>query len=273
MNLLRISLSPFQIKAIHKAIDILFDRARVRVLGPQSVDKRIYGAGHDEKLSIPGIFRAASYEEYNKPDIAILHTLMENVGNYIESYRSATKAEVVKKVDTFLAEAATRGIKTDLATVLGGQLADVWKKTTNDMHRLIDTEAQNARAVGALDGIIKVNASQGIEDPVVCWVVVRDGKCCYECMRLHMMPDGITPRLWYLSEVKSGYAKRGDEVPSLSEQHPHGRCSIVTMMPSYGFDAKGFITFKKLGYNAIEEQRKTEKSEISHDLHDGSHHE
>jgi hypothetical protein len=79
-------------------------------------------------------------------------------------------------------------------TVLGGQLADVWGKTTNDVKRMIDTEATGARNMGTLEGIIGVNASEGIEDPMVYFVVVRDQHLCDECKRLHLLPDETTPR-------------------------------------------------------------------------------
>ena len=35
------------------------------------------------------------------------------------------------------------------------------------------------------------------------------------------MGDGHTPRLWYMSEVNHGYAKKGDAAPSIGGQHPN----------------------------------------------------
>ena len=248
------------IKAIHSAIDNLFDRAKVRVLGPQSVDKRlgISATIFNPTFSIPGIFTAASREEYIKsPDEAILKVLLGNVSNYIESYRAATKAKVTHAVDAFLQEAALSGVKTDLETVLGGQLTEVWGQVTRDMKRLIDTECNNSKNTGVLDGIIRVNAAHDIEDPAVYFATVRDSKRCEECTRIHMLEDGITPRLWYLSEVGHSYHKKGEDSPALGGLHPNCRCTIVTVMPGYGFDAAGMITFKGIGFAAIGEQRGT----------------
>jgi len=224
------------------------------MLGPQSVDKRI-AVAFDKTFSIPGLFLAASRDEDAKPDEGILKTLLGNVGNYIDSYREATKVKVTRAVDSWLQEAAMTGVKTDMETVLGGELATVWGKVTSDMQRLVDTEASNARNTGALDGIIRVNAAHEIEDPVVVFIVVRDSKLCEECRRLHLMDDGVTPRAYYISELGHSYHKKGEDTPKLGGLHPHCRCSLVTIMPGFGFSDAGSIVFKGIGYDVIKEQR------------------
>jgi len=123
------------------------------------------------------------------------------------------------------------------------------------MRRLIDTEAQNVRNTGVLDGIIKVNAAHDIEDPVIYFVVVRDNYLCPECKRLHLLEDEKTPRLWYLSELGHGYHKKGQSNPKLGGLHPNCRCSLVPLMPGFGFSKDGFTTFRGTKYDAIKEQR------------------
>jgi hypothetical protein len=121
--------------------------------------------------------------------------------------------------------------------VLGGKLADVWGKTTYDVKRMIDTEANGARNMGALEGIIGVNASQGIEDPVVYFVTVQGRHLCEECKRLHLLDDEVTkPRAWYLSEIGPGLPQEGRGQPKANGLHPHCRCTMVTLMPGYGFE-------------------------------------
>ena len=209
------------VKAIEASIDALYDAAKARVLGPWSVDKKLTAMDYSQPLSLPGLFTAASSEEYTKPDEQVLSSLMRGVEGYIDSYRAATKVKVVKAVAAFLQQAQISGVDTDLATVLDGELATVWGSTTREMHRMIDTEAQNVRNTGALDGILKVNTSHGIEDPVVFFIIVRDSHVCPECVRLHMLEDKTTPRLWYLSEVGAGYHKKGEDNPKLGGLHPH----------------------------------------------------
>jgi hypothetical protein len=41
-----------------------------------------------------------------------------------------------------------------------------------------------------------------------------------------------------------GYHKKGEPNPKVGGLHPHCRCTMVTLMPGYGFDAGGMIKFK-----------------------------
>lgn len=254
-------LSLAAIKLIERQIDMLFDKAKGRYLGPAAIDKRIYLGDFSSPKSLPGIFMAAAREEGAVPDKDIIAHLTRNAANYLDAYRASTKAQVVKEVQAFLQEAATKGVETDVQTVLGGKLADTWGKVTGDVKRLIDTEASNARNMGALEGIIGVNTSQGIEDPVVYFVVVRDEHLCDECKRLHLLEDEVTPKLWYLSELKHGYHKRKEPFPALGGEHPHCRCTLVTLMPGYGFGDDGMVKYISPDHDEMEEQRGLSKSE------------
>ncbi len=250
-----VSLTPGVIKAIYKACDRLFDRAKARFLSKPPIDKRIVINVKPPRESLTSLFTSASTEERAKADQTVQSKLIEIADGYIEAQRSVTKARVVKAVDDWLQQAHTLGVKTDVETILGGELAEVWGQATAGMHKIIATESNNARNTGVLDGIVKVNAGSGIDDPLVYFVVVRDDDLCDECKRLHLQADGITPKIWKLSEVKRGYHKKTDDVPSLGGEHPHCRCSIVTLMPGYGFDKFGSITYVDPDHDEMKNQR------------------
>jgi hypothetical protein len=257
-------LSLAAMKLIEAAVDQLFDKAKMRYLGPEALErmgaKRIY-ASFKPQFSLPGIIHSAAREERAIPDQKVIQSLAANAGHYLDSYRSSAKAQVIKEVQSFLQQAEMAGVKTDLETVLGGKLADVWGKTTYDVKRMIDTELSNGRNMGALEGIIGVNTSQGIEDPVVYFVVVHDDSLCKECKRLHLLEDGVTPRCWFLSELGQGYHKKGDEHPAVGGLHPHCRCTMVTLMPGYGFGADGTVKFLETDHDELERQRGLKKAE------------
>jgi hypothetical protein len=253
-------LSLAAIKLIEKKVDELFDRAKIRYLGTAAMDKRIH-VGFRSEFSLPGLFMAASREERVIPDTDIIAHLVRNAGNYLDAYRSQAKAQVVKQVQSFLHEATLSGVQTDLEKVLGGALADTWKKTSSDVRRMISTECNNARNMGALDGIVGVNTAEGIEDPVVYWVIVRDEHVCDECVSLHMLEDEVTPRCYYLSEVGHGYHKRGQPDPKVGGLHPNCRCTMVTLMPGYGFGSDGMVKFIKLDHDETARQRGLSKAE------------
>lgn len=251
------------VKRIEASVDKLFDRAKVRVLGPWSLDKRIVISGAEDTKTLPSLYiTAASQHGSLEPDKGVLRALLSIPEGYIEAQRAATKAKVVQAVSSFLTEAHAKGIDTDVTTVLGGQLSEIWGKVTGDMHRIIDTEAQNVRNGGALDAIMRVNADAQIEDPVVFFVVVRDEHLCDECKRLHLLEDGVTPRCWYLSELGQGYHKRGQNFPALGGLHPHCRCTLVTLMPGYGFTETGMVHYVGPDHKEIEKQRELGKSEL-----------
>jgi hypothetical protein len=116
-------------------------------------------------------------------------------------------------------------------------LDDVMKEMATHVEAIVDTEASNARNVSLMDGIVRINAARGIDDPVVYFVVVRDNVTCDECIKLHLLKDKRTPRVWKLSEVGQGYHKRGDDHPKIGGLHPHCRCTMVTLLPGFGFKA------------------------------------
>jgi hypothetical protein len=235
-------------------VDDVFDRLKVRMLGPQSVSKKIY-VNYTPHYSLPGIFQQAAKEEGAVANLKHLHQILKVAGSYIDAAREKTKARAVHEVQTFLADAQSKGVATDLETVLGGKLTQIWSETASGVRKIIDSEATHTRNVGTLDGIIRINASVGIEDPWIYFVVVRDASLCEECKRLHLMPDGVTPRVWRLSDVGHGYHHKGESNPKMGGLHPHCRCSLVTLMPGYGFDAKGMISYISRDHNERKRQQ------------------
>lgn len=232
------------IKVIHDAVDDLFARLKARVFGGWMQPKKLKLQINPD-LTLPALFRAASIEERNKPDEELLNSLLRTADGYLDAQHMSTRTQAVKAVESFLRHAHAGGVDTDVETVLGSELSNIMRRAKEGVKRIIDTEATAVRNTGTLDGVVKVNAAQGIEDPVVYFIVVRDTSLCKECKRLHLRKDG-TPRLWRLSELGHGYHKVGEKNPKIGGLHPHCRCSLATLLPGYSFDAKT----KKLDYQA-----------------------
>jgi hypothetical protein len=114
-------------------------------------------------------------------------------------------------------------------------------KARDHFKTIAEAESTKARNMGKALQIGKVAASQGVQDPNVYFVVVRDGKTCSECVRLHLMDDLITPRVWKLSEIGFSYHKKGQPNPKISGLHPH--CFTENMMLHTD---KGLVSFKEL---------------------------
>lgn len=249
------TLGPRQIMTIHKAVDRVFDNAKARFLGPDFVAKRLY-IGYTRHFSLPGLFEAANREEGVAADLKVLHQLLKVAETYLDASREKTKAKVVSTVQAFISNAHHQDQEeVDIRTVLGGQLADVYTETVSHVRQIAEAEANHTKNLGVLDGIVRINTAMGIDDPMVYFVVVNDKDLCPECKRLHLLDDGLTPRVWYLSEVGHQYHKRGDPQPKMAGLHPHCRCSMVTLMPGYGFVA-GRVSYIAKDHNELENQRK-----------------
>lgn len=245
-------IGPAAIKLIRAAVDMVFDRAKGRVLGPHAVPKQI-AIGYNRAWSLPGIFEEAARAEGYVPDLKTLRQLLDIAGGYIDATRERTKTKVVHEVSAFLKDAHMSGVKTDLPTVLGGKLTEVMNDAVVSMRRIIETETNNVKNVGVLEGAIRINASQGISDPVVYFVSVNDASRCSECERLHTI-DGVTPRLWKLSQVGHGYHTKGDPNPKIGGLHPNCRCTMATLLLGFGF-VGGRVTFIERTHDEYANQR------------------
>lgn len=250
----RAKLSPAAVKLIGKALDSLFDRIKTHVIGDKPPGKQLYIAFRPE-LTLKGIFDASAQEEGASPAQDTFKVLKQISEGYLDASREKMKAKTIKAIQDFLQDANANKVKTNLATVLGGKLEEVGGEITRDVRRILETESTVVRNTSIMDAITKTNALAGVEDPTVFFVVVRDGSLCEECRRLHMRQDGVTPRVWKMSELGSGYHKRGDSSPKVGGLHPHCRCVLTTLLPGYGFDGAGRVTYKEPGYDEFNRQR------------------
>ncbi len=258
---MRYLLGKTAIATIGRAVDHLFNRAKARLLGRQYGPKQLMirvttePLGHRHGLSIPGLFDSSSLAEGAQPRDDLREHLVSTTESYLDATKAKAKAQLINAVKSFITDAELHGRKVDPQVVLGGELAEVMKKVTADVKRIAATEATRTRNVGTLDAITKTNTLVGVSDPIVAFIPIRDSLLCASCKKVHLLPDGITPRVYKLSEVSAGYSKRGSEIPCMSGQHPHCRCSLITVLPGYGFDASGKITYITHGYDVLKAQR------------------
>lgn len=206
---------------VKEAVDKLFDRLLTRFVGPELADKQIR-VRVVKGNTLQGIFEAACKEEGGTPNRKAIESLADIASNYIEAYRDICTARVLKEVNAFLTEKPSA----DVATVLGGKLSDVWGDISNSVRKVVEAETNTAKNVGFMDAITQISDT---DDPVVYFSGPLDAHTCSECKRLFLMGDGHTPRLWYMSELGHGYAKKGDAAPSCGGQHPN--CFIDKKTP------------------------------------------
>lgn len=246
------------IAALKASVDRLFDRARAALLGVKTkprMDKIIEVTTNPEH-TITGLYEAAAQAAGADPSGNTKAAIGDVVGGHLEALRERAKAHVIREADAAVAEARA-GQPVD-PVALGERLAAVWQKITAGVMQVVDTEATQVRNLGVIEGVAKVAALRGEDDPVVYWVVTRRAPYpCDECKRLHLLPDGVTPRVWRMSEVGFGYHKHGDNRPCVGGLHPSCRCSQVGLSPGFGFSAAGSLEYKGPDWDEFAHQRAT----------------
>lgn len=240
------------IKALNNIIDTLFFGLKGRFLGPEYLKDKgnksiIISSSYNPELTLSSIYKRAAIDEAAKPDPEVLAGLMSVAEGYLDSQKEKTKAKILNKITQAINEEFPRA-------VIEKELASVWEDTSNELIRIAESEANTAKNIGILEGIVKVNAISGIDDPTVAFLGPNDTDTCEECKRVLLLPDKITPRVFKLSEVSHGYHKRGTDTPSMSGMHPRCRHSIATVMPGYGFKG-GSIAFIALDHDEYRAQR------------------
>lgn len=251
------ALSQKAIAAIHSAVDDLYNKIKVRYLGAGADDRtgsKKFVITHNPSLTLPALYADSASDDGAKPKTATAQSLVDVAKGYLDASQAATRAKVVHAVDSYLRNAQLKGVETNASTVLGGQLAELWGTVTTDVKRILESEATKARNVGSLEGIVKINAARGIDDPTVAWLGPNDKETCEECKRIYLMPDGITPKVYKLSEASSSHHHRGEDSPKIQGLHPACRHTMVTILPSYGFE-NGKISFISLDHDEYAKQR------------------
>lgn len=247
-------------KQIRAAIDALFQKMRARLLGQsrQIPSDKIIAVVSNRDTTLQGLYEAAARAAGGTPDAGVIRTIEDVVGAHLDAAHSRAEAHILREAAAVEAEAQASGKPSELAATLGTRLAGVWRKVTEDVARIVDTEGTQVRNLGVLEGVTKIAALRGEDDPVVYWVVTRrDPYPCSECRRLHLMDDGLTPRCWRLSEIGHSYHKHGDANPKVGGLHPFCKCSQAGLSPGFGFDATGHLVYKGDGWDELAHQRRT----------------
>jgi len=229
-------------ESIEIAISRMFDALAYKLLGniPKLRNKSPY-FGSNSPFSLAHIFiQALGGKEPNLTERDVLKSILNSSFGYIESLKHKTGSNVVEAVDSLVKEAKIAGLALSALQVAEVISAEM-EKAKSSMKLIVEAETTKTRNLGHTMEISSKAEQQGIEDPTVFFIIVRDGQTCSECVRLHMMEDGITPKVYKMSELSMGWHKRGENTPSACGEHPH----CFTGSQRLATDS-GLLTFKEL---------------------------
>jgi len=243
-------------EAINHVVEGIFDRIALQFIGnlPRLKETKRLIISTQPNYGLPHLFvQAMSNRRPNEIEADFLKSLLESADGYIESLKNRTKSSVTERIDGLAREASVQNRKLTEDEV---QVAinEEMKRAYSALLTIVEAESTKFRNLGTMVEISRMAASAGEEDPTVFFIIVKDGTACKECVRLHLMPDGVTPRLWKFSELGQAYHKRGNSHPSAFGLHPHCRCYLTYLTLGFGFDKMGKIKFEDEGFDAHAEQ-------------------
>ena len=210
-------------EAINKVVEDIFDRIALQFIGdiPKLKYKKLLLISHEPHFGLANLFiQAMANKAPNPIEADALKSLLESSHGYIEALKNRTRSNITERIDGAVKEAQLRKEKVTEETVQA-LMAEELNKAKAHLRAITESESTKLRNVGALMDISRVSSSIGDPDPNVFFVVVKDGKTCNECLKIHLEPNQVTPRVWKLSELKQSYHKRGEEFPSAFGLHPH----------------------------------------------------
>lgn len=127
------------------------------------------------------------------------------------------------------------------------QLREKTGDMMRDWHRIAHTEMWNAKVQGEADAILNNESplsSKGA-DTLVFKRPFNDA--CPKCKQMYLESDGITPRVFKLSELMgngTNYGKKqADWVATLGVLHPNCRCPLSVKPDNTEFDSQGNLIY------------------------------
>jgi hypothetical protein len=239
--MLKFILSKNAVKAVGQIVGNIFARAKKRFLGKELGPKQIRfqvvtkPLDHRHDLSLRGLFEAATRAEGMPVNEKLYRSIENGVESYFDAHQKVAEAKVLNALQSYLHDAESGKAPIDPENVLGEVLEDVMGKVTEDVAKVVSTEGMKAANYSTLDAITRMTTGLGETEAVVYFSGPNDGHTCDDCKRLFFMPDGITPRCWYVSELKNGYFKKGEQHPCVGALHPNCFTGSMNLLTDSGY--------------------------------------
>jgi intein/homing endonuclease len=209
--------------AIKSIIENLFDRMAFNLLGniPSLKNKKLLVISSKPNLGLGHLFLNALGSQYLLPqEEEVLKQLLDNTYQYIDALKSKTSAKIIESLGSYIHEMKQKN-QTPSQMEINKKIIEELRAAGDHLKLITAAETNKAKNVGTALHIAKVGAAQGAKDPYCFFVVIKDNVTCNTCKKLHLMPDGITPRVWKMSELSYNYYKKGQQNPSVMGPHPH----------------------------------------------------
>ncbi len=207
----------------------------------QLVKDRLTG---NSPASLKALYLEAAKEEGSfYPDLTSLEVVMDSTNHYLDGFKVKTVTSVLNAIES--GEDADQALQESL------------DKARSQLSTVIATQTQSVKNIGALNGIFNIATLKGVDDPVIYWSGPNDSTTCEVCSDLYFLPNGITPRVWKVSELSSGfYNRKHDHTPSIHSAHPNCRHTPSLILTGFGFkDGTNLLVWIGDNHSELDHQR------------------
>jgi len=207
-----------QKKEIERIINDLFYDLKAKLLGRFFKGPRIYFEvlnSINPLETLEGVYNYTFNMLYGpgaNPSKKRSRVLSEIAGNYLEAERLKTINKVMMGID-----------KASNFEEVKEEISKYIDKATSHVNTIVNTEIRQVQANAEREGIEKLGASIGVDDPIVCKLGVLDKKLCHSCKSLWHSEDNVkVPKVYKMSELEDGYnSDHKNPKPTIGPTHPH----------------------------------------------------
>lgn len=246
------------VRSLEKVIKGQFDSFSMRFIGivptPSAEKSIVFKTTRNNIVSL--FLQALQSRDPNSLEERTLKTLLRVANGYLNGLKERTTAKIVNDVDSYIRNQSQTKSPVSIKKVRDIMDREM-DKAGKHLKMIANAESQKAINTGTALQISKVAKNQGQDDPTVIFLVTIDDKTGPEEFVLHLLPDGITPRVWKLSEIGSEYHKIGDPNPKLPGLHPNCRCKLSYLAKGFGFDKHGRVKYIDKNHDEYTSQRET----------------
>lgn len=234
-------------------IDQAFEKTAGEMLGyiPGNQKKTIIFSSKRPSYTLADLFvKGMQNKAPNDVERDALKGLIRIAYSYISGLKERTKANILNEIDAIIRKGDGKGGPASAKSVELAIKVEMNKAKTN-LKTIAQAEGGKAINAGKTMDITRVGASLGISDPN-CYFQIRPSTVCKICMKNHVMPDGVTPRVFKLSQIKASPLTKEEVAAggvSLYGAHVNCLCSLQMIVPGWGFK-EGKLAWIGLGYDA-----------------------
>ncbi len=252
------------LEAIERLIDNQFNYIGINFLGliPKlSREKKIVFTTN--RNSLTSLFlQSLGNRNPNKTEEDTLKTLLRIANGYLDQLREKTKTNIINDVNNYFINQISNNKEINIKEAKN-IIDNKMEEAKDHFNLIINAETQKAINTGTAMQIKRIGESLNIPDPTVFFIGAIDERTCDTCKSLFFLPNLVTPRVYRLSELNSGYYKKGDQFPSISSAHPNCKHFLTFLSPGFGFDETGHIKFKGLDWDEFKYQHDTSELPIT----------